>query len=350
MQRGVRYLRRVRVHYDPGVPYWEPTYGGVKEWVDEWLPKWKERNPGVDVQLVPLTDVREMVGNNQSVKVTGEYITGAVTTWMLGRYSAESIEMAVNQMRNTCNDHEDRPHEHVVLESEMESVQGMWTPYLWMRDRPEPANMDWKQCWQDELRDIAKYVRQKKQQREKDFATKYWMDVGIKKRMQKRWDEQVFPYTVGPETRAVPGRLFLEDTKTIFQDSGSTPSRNDLEPGGGAFMGGFVSPYRGGEEAAAPIGGTGTGDTNKFDAKRGGAGAVYNVPPFAGAPFKSGYGDYENFWQNWDLFHHSSTRYAPGHMPAAAHTDVQKRNLHERKRAEQYERKLFQSKKWDNES
>ena len=36
-----------------------------------------------------------------------------------------------------------------------------------------------------------------------------------------------------------------------------------------------------------------------------------NVPPFAGAPFTSGYGDYENFWSNWDLFHSSSQQYRP---------------------------------------
>eukprot|EP01065_Artemidia_motanka_P027432 TRINITY_DN3263_c3_g3_i1.p1 TRINITY_DN3263_c3_g3~~TRINITY_DN3263_c3_g3_i1.p1 ORF type:complete len:392 (+),score=90.56 TRINITY_DN3263_c3_g3_i1:113-1177(+) len=354
MQNGVRFLRRINVFYDPRCSRWHVGAGGCKVWVDEWLPKWRERNPDVEVNLVGLTDPRMLHGDFRYPKIEGEYLSGAVTTWQLDGQSAEACEQAANDMRNTCNDSEPRPHDHAVIETQQPSVQGIWTPYLWMKDAPAPAVIDWEQRWRDELRDIAKYVRSKKEHREREFKRKNWVGVGVRERMQKRWKEEVFPYTIGPETRAVPGRIHLDETKTIFQDSGSTPRQEDLEPGGGAFMGGFVSPYRGGEESAAAIGGTGTGDTNKFDAKRAGAGAVYNVPPFAGAPFTTGYRDYENFWKNWDLFHHTSVTYRE--KPMRATTPFAKRDWREYVAAKRHadqraqQEKMDSASRWDNMS
>eukprot|EP00756_Hemistasia_phaeocysticola_P025106 Hpha_TRINITY_DN15988_c2_g3::TRINITY_DN15988_c2_g3_i2::g.70408::m.70408 len=356
MQNGVRHLRRVVVYYANNVPRYEPQHGGVVEWVNDWLPKFRERRPEIEVVLHPLNDPRLINTESSYPRVEGEYLSGTLSTWLVGRKSAEAVDMVIGEMCNTLNAEEPRPHIGMVIETNMESVQGMWTPYLWMKDKPAPKVVDWHSRWVDELQDIAKYVREKKTHREKDFARKHWLSLGVRKRMQKRWDEEVFPYTVGPQTRAVPGRLHMDDTRSIFQDPSSTPRDEDLSPQGGAFMGGFVSPYRGGEEASASIGGTGTGDTNKFDAKRYGSGAVKNVPAFSGAPFTTGYGDYENFWKNWDLFHFTSGQYdprkeTPHHStPPEARASESRSWTEETRRLHQHFKTAEKGRSWDHES
>ena len=182
--------------------------------------------------------------------MTGYYLNGTAQTHFCEKYSAEGIEVALHAMRNTLNNCPDRPHQMAILETDMPSVQGTWSPYLFMKDRPLTKSeleahlaVTPDDAWKDEIKDIARYVRAKKEKRDEEFARRHFIASATKKKMESRWENEVFPYTVGTDTAAVPGRLFLEETRTIFPEAGGTPPRSAQEGGGGGFMGGFVSPY-----------------------------------------------------------------------------------------------------------
>eukprot|EP01061_Rhynchopus_euleeides_P010371 TRINITY_DN19814_c0_g1_i1.p2 TRINITY_DN19814_c0_g1~~TRINITY_DN19814_c0_g1_i1.p2 ORF type:complete len:353 (+),score=94.60 TRINITY_DN19814_c0_g1_i1:270-1328(+) len=318
MQNGIRHLRALKIVYRPDVRPWEYHAGGMKTFVEDgWLERFQQRNPDVKVEIQTVEDAIARQGDHHFPRVVGYYLNGSAQTVFASRLSAEAIEQNIYELRNTVNERAPLPGQNAVIETHTKSVQGMWTPYLWMKDsvivdEGETAEDDWR----EDIKQIAKFVRLKKEHREREFTRRHYIDMRTKKRMEERWEEQVFPYTVGTETRAVPGRLFLEETKTLFPEAGETPPASATEKGGGGYMGGFVSPY---SKAEASVLGSdmqqgttyiATNDkysVNKF--QRGGT-----VPPFAGAPFTSGYGDYENFWKNWDLFNYSSQRYRP---PAA---------------------------------
>eukprot|EP00755_Sulcionema_specki_P001457 Sspe_Gene.116940::Locus_107134_Transcript_1_1_Confidence_1.000_Length_1128::g.116940::m.116940 len=346
MQRGVRYLRQLQLWYRDDVPKWHHEFGGMKEWVDDWLPHFRRSNPEVNVIVHPITDVRFRQGDKNFPRATGEYINGSATTWALYRMSSESIDMAIHEMRNTCNDCEARPAQHEVVETKQPSIQGMWTPYLWMKDKTVPQEFDAQAGWREDLQDIARYVRTKKEHREREFREKYAIELSAKEKMEQRWKEEVFPYTIGPETKAIPGRLFLEETRSIIQDAGQRPPDSAMEGSGSGFMGGFVSPMAARGHDSMSVTGPDKYSTAFRDQPT-------TVPPFAGAPFTTGYGDYENFWQNWDLFHAASPRYVDDDLHVAR-SDTEKAHIAHRKREKAAsQRHLYESeqqRRWDDES
>ncbi|KAJ9471804.1 hypothetical protein DIPPA_19364 [Diplonema papillatum] len=303
MQNGIRHLRHIKIWYRPDVKHWDRMHGGMKTWVDEFLPSFQQRNPEIKVELKTVEDPAEVNGDHRFPRLVGYWLNGTAQTWAVRRYSAESINSFVHEMRNTCNDVDARPHQAAVIETHTASVQGKWTPYLWMRDEPAPEPVDHEARWKSDVKEIAKYVRMKKEHRESEFEKKNQLAVHTRRRMEERWQNEVFPYTVGTDTQAVPGRLYLDETRSIFQEAGSNPPPDSLGAGDG-FMGGFVRPFHRNEMSVA------SGGEDKYSSQalplHGG-----DVPPFAGAPFTSGYGDYENFWKNWDLFHYSSVNYRP---------------------------------------
>eukprot|EP01064_Diplonema_japonicum_P029629 TRINITY_DN4847_c0_g2_i5.p1 TRINITY_DN4847_c0_g2~~TRINITY_DN4847_c0_g2_i5.p1 ORF type:complete len:360 (+),score=78.10 TRINITY_DN4847_c0_g2_i5:52-1080(+) len=305
MQNGIRHLRAIKIWYRPDVPVHDQWHGGMRDWVENWLPEFERKNPDVKVDVVTLTDPMEMTGDVKFPRMSGYYLNGTAMTYACKKFDVEAINMMVHEMRNTCNDCEPRPHQHAVIETHTESIQGRWTPYLWMSDTTVPEEVDHEDVWKKDIKDIAKYVRLKKEHREAEFEKQNYVNVDTRRKMETRWAEQVFPYTVGAETTAVPGRLFLEETKTLFPESGQTPGASRLEHGGGGFMGGFTRPYSKSELSTL----SNHLKDDDYGASTTQAGGT--IPPFAGAPFSEGYDKYENFWKNWDLFNHTSSTYRP---------------------------------------
>ena len=180
----------------------------------------------------------------------GYYLNGTSQTILAARFGAEAIDQMIYQMRNTCNEGSPLPAQNAVIKTHTPSVQGMWTPYLWMKDAQLVEEAEPEDAWRDEIKDIAKFVRMKKIHRDREFEKKNYVAAKTRQKLENRWQEEVFPYTVGQDTRAVPGRLFLEETKTIFPEAGQTPPQSSLEKGGGGYMGGFVSPFSKAETSA----------------------------------------------------------------------------------------------------
>eukprot|EP01060_Flectonema_neradi_P011921 TRINITY_DN18869_c0_g1_i1.p1 TRINITY_DN18869_c0_g1~~TRINITY_DN18869_c0_g1_i1.p1 ORF type:complete len:362 (+),score=60.63 TRINITY_DN18869_c0_g1_i1:40-1125(+) len=305
MQNGIRHLRHVRIWYRPDVTRCDVWHGGMLQYIQDYLPSFQKTNPEVKIETHTLVDQHEKYGNEQFPKIVGYYLNGTAITIRAWKMDPEGIDQHVYDMRNRCNDVEPRPHQNKVIQSDQESIQGSYTPLLWLKEGNLPPQEDYDELWKEEVKDIAKYVRRKKHHREQQFNKKYFVQTETKKKMEKRWKETVFPYTIGSNMEAVPGRMHLEDTKQIFQESASSPPASALERGGGGFMGGFVSPFSASEKTVMSDGMTGSSyDVDGY--QTGG-----KVPPFAGAPYESGFGDYENFWKNWDLFHYSSASYRP---------------------------------------
>eukprot|EP00754_Rhynchopus_humris_P043262 Rhum_TRINITY_DN3102_c0_g1::Rhum_TRINITY_DN3102_c0_g1_i1::g.9646::m.9646 len=342
MQNGIRHLRKVKIWYRPDVNTFDVAYGGMKAFVDTQLEDFKAKNPQVDVEVETVDDPEQALGDPRFPRMTGYYLNGTAQTHFCEKYSPEAINITLHNMRNTLNDCPDRPHQMAVLHTDLPSVQGTWSPYLWLKDRPLTENELLEQAattpddaWKDEIKDIARYVRAKKEKREEEFTRRHYIASATKKKMESRWENEVFPYTVGTDTAAVPGRLFLEETRTIFPEAGGTPPQSAQEGGGGGFMGGFVSPYGRSESSVLGTseGSLGSDKYSVSQSQRGG-----NVPPFAGAPFTSGYGDYENFWSNWDLFHSSSQTYRPPPTAIPPQGIAEERRLMKEKAAQRMQR------------
>ena len=255
MQNGIRHLRHIRIWFRPDVPRGDRWHGGMLQYIQDYLPKFQDQNPEVKIETHTLVEQHEKYGNEQFPKIVGYYLNGTAVTIRAWKMNPEGIHQHIHELRNRCNDVEQRPHQTRVIKSDQESIQGSYTPLLWLKEDylPEPYNYD--ELWKDEVKDIAKFVRRKKQHREQEFNKKYFVQVETRKKMEKRWKDTVFPYTIGSNMEAVPGRMHLEDTKTIFQEAGSSPPQSALERGGGGFMGGFVSPYSASEKSALTSGG-----------------------------------------------------------------------------------------------
>eukprot|EP01012_Entosiphon_sulcatum_P006801 TRINITY_DN13294_c0_g1_i1.p1 TRINITY_DN13294_c0_g1~~TRINITY_DN13294_c0_g1_i1.p1 ORF type:complete len:215 (+),score=47.90 TRINITY_DN13294_c0_g1_i1:72-716(+) len=169
-----------------------PSNVGMRQFIKERLPYFRERNPQVQISFL----------HNASYgpgSLIGYYVTGRRRRLECNNLTAESIEVQAWRMRNEWGEEAPKVDYH-YQERAQKSIQGVWTPYLWLADAPVPSPSQ-----------IARLEQREASKREKELQhmRQVMLDLVDSRRKSEEAGEQRLP----------------ADSPKLFEKIGSTVER-----------------------------------------------------------------------------------------------------------------------------